>query len=148
LSSFIATGGDIKQWVGVQTQPNQSKWDIWGRMRGWEPSLQKLEPSLEPYRDLPWLTSDRSTLVQTAYSLRSLKPQLFAWNRDGSVNHHFEWKQPWPANADANVVVWIDPSEPPPMLLLRYPKARRLAEARADRVSLQAWLLESQNTQP
>lgn len=148
LSGFIATGGDIKQWVGVQTQPNQSKWDIWGRMRGWEPSLQQLEPVLEPYRDLPWLTSDRSTLVHTAYSLRSLEPQLFAWNRDGSVNHHFEWKQPWPKNADADVVLWIDPYEPPPLLLLKYPKAHQLAEARSGRVSIQAWRLQSQNTQP
>lgn len=144
LSGFIATGGDIKQWVGVQTQPNQSKWDIWGRMRGWDESLQTLKPALTPYRDLPWITGDRSTLVQAAYSLRTLEPKLYAWNRDGSVHHHFEWKQPWPANATDKAVVWLNPSEPDAMLLSRYPNARKLGEAQSGRITLQAWLLQTQ----
>jgi hypothetical protein len=148
LSGFIATGGDIKQWVGVQTQPNQSKWDIWGRMRGWDQSLQALQPALEPYRDVPWLTGDRSTLVQAAYSLRALEPKLYAWNSDGSVHHHFEWKQPWPADADAHTVVWLNPDPPHPLLLQRYPKARQLAKVQSGRVTLQAWLLKAQDTKP
>lgn len=148
LSGFIATGGDIKQWVGVQTQPNQSKWDIWGRMRGWDDSFQALKPTLEPYRDLPWLTSDRSTLVQAAYNLRSLEPKLYAWNSDGSVHHHFEWKQAWPSEAHAKAVVWINPEAPHPLLLKRYPKARQLAEAKSGRIKLQVWLLETQGSQP
>jgi 4-amino-4-deoxy-L-arabinose transferase-like glycosyltransferase len=148
LSGFIATGGDIKQWVGVQTPPNQSKWDIWGRMRGWDASLQTLKPALEPYRDLPWLTGDRSTLVQAAYSLRALEPKLYAWNTDGSVHHHFEWKQPWPTNATDPAVVWINPGEPHPLLLSRYPNSRQLAEAQSGRITLQVWLLQTQNTKP
>lgn len=148
LSGLIATGGDIKQWVGIQTQAHQSKWDIWGRMRGWDESLQTLKPSLEPYRDVPWLTGDRSTLVQTAYSLRSLQPKLYAWNSDGSVHHHFEWKQAWPADADAKAVIWLNPNAPHPLLLKRYPKARLLAEATSGRITLQAWLLETQGAQP
>jgi hypothetical protein len=148
LSGFIATGGDIKQWVGVQTQPNQSKWDIWGRMRGWDEALQTLKPALEPYRDAPWLTGDRSTLVQAAYSLRSWEPQLFAWNSDGSVHHHFEWKQPWPANATDPTVVWLNPGEPHPALLMRYPNASLLGEAKSGRITLQAWLLQTQNAKP
>jgi 4-amino-4-deoxy-L-arabinose transferase-like glycosyltransferase len=148
LSGFIATGGDLKQWVGVQTQPNQSKWDIWGRMRGWDASLQALQPALEAYRDVPWLTGDRSTLVQAAYSLRTLEPKLYAWNSDGGVHHHFEWKQPWPANATDLAVVWLNPGEPPPALLMRYPHARKLAQAQSGRVTLQAWLLQAQQPQP
>jgi len=148
LSGFIATGGDIKQWVGLQTQSNQSKWDIWGRMRGWNESLQILQPALEPYHDVPWLTGDRSTLVQAAYNLRSLEPKLFAWNSDGGVHHHFEWKQPWPADASANAVVWLNPGEPHPALLMRYPNARLLGEAKSGRIALQAWLLQKQKSQP
>ena len=148
LSGLIATGGDIKQWVGVQTQANQSKWDIWGRMRGWDESLHALEPALAPYRELPWLTGDRSTLVQAAYNLRALEPKLYAWNSDGSVHHHFEWKQPWPANADAKAVVWLNPNAPHPLLLKRYPQARQLGEAQSGRVTLQAWLLETQGSKP
>jgi len=148
LSGFIATGGDIKQWLGVQTQPHQSKWDIWGRMRGWDTSLQALQPALEPYRDTPWLTGERSTLVQAAYSLRALEPKLYAWNSDGSVHHHFEWKQPWPADADAHTVVWLNTEPPPPLLLKRYPKAHQLAKAQSGRVTLQAWLLEAQGAKP
>ena len=148
LSGFIATGGDIKQWVGVQTQPNQSKWDIWGRMRGWDASLLALKPTLEPYRDVPWLTGDRSTLVQAAYSLRTLEPKLYAWNTDGSVHHHFEWKQPWPADATDTAVVWINPGEPHPLLLSRYPNARQLAQAHSGRITLQVWLLQTQHTKP
>ena len=117
-------------------------------MRGWDESLQTLKPSLEPYRDVPWLTGDRSTLVQTAYSLRSLQPKLYAWNSDGSVHHHFEWKQAWPADADAKAVIWLNPNAPHPLLLQRYPKARLLAEATSGRITLQAWLLETQGAQP
>lgn len=148
LSGSVATGGDIKQWVGVQAPPNQSKWDIWGRMRGWEASLQTLQPALEPYRDVPWLTGDRSTLVQAAYSLRALEPKLYAWNSDGSVHHHFEWKQAWPVDADAKTVVWLNPEPPPPHLLKRYPKAQQLGQAQSGRVTLQAWLLQTQGSQP
>jgi hypothetical protein len=148
LSGFIATGGDIKQWVGVQTQPNQSKWDIWGRMRGWDEALKSLQPALEPYRDVPWLAGNRSTLVQAAYSLRTLEPKLFAWNSDGGVHHHFEWKQPWPADATATTVVWLNSGEPHPALLLRYPNASLLGEAKSGRITLQAWLLQNQKTQP
>lgn len=148
LSSFIATGGDIKQWVGVQTQPNQSKWDIWGRMRGWDASLQTLKPTLEPYREVPWLTGDRSTLVQAAYSLRDLEPKLYAWNTDGGVHHHFEWKQPWPIDASDPAVLWINPGEPSPLLLSRYPNTRKLAEAQSGRITLQVWLLQTQHAKP
>lgn len=148
LSGFIATAGDIKPWLGIPSQAQQSKWDIWGRMRGWDPALQELKSALEPYRDVPWLTGDRSTLVQTAYSLRTLEPKLFAWNSDGAVHHHFEWKQPWPANATADTVVWISASEPPALLLIRYPKTRKLGEARSGRIALQTWLLQAQDTQP
>lgn len=148
LSGFIANGGDIKQWVGVQTQPNQSKWDIWGRMRGWDASLQTLKPTLEPYRDIPWLTGDRSTLVQAAYSLRALEPKLYAWNTDGGVHHHFEWKQPWPIDASDPAVLWINPGEPHPLLLSRYPNARKLAEAQSGRITLQVWLLQTQHAKP
>ena len=148
LSGFIAVGGDIKQWVGVSTPANQSKWDIWGRMRGWEEALQTLQPALEPYRDVPWLTGDRSTLVQTAYSLRELEPHLFAWNSDGRVHHHFEWKQPWPADASDPTVVWLNPGEPHPALLMRYPHARQLGVATSGRVTLQAWVLQHQPTAP
>jgi hypothetical protein len=148
LSGFIATGGDIKQWVGVSTPANQSKWDIWGRMRGWDEALKSLQPALEPYRDVPWLAGNRSTLVQAAYSLRTLEPKLFAWNSDGGVHHHFEWKQPWPADATATTVVWLNSGEPHPALLLRYPNASLLGEAKSGRITLQAWLLQNQKTQP
>jgi hypothetical protein len=148
LSGFIATGGDIKQWVGVPTQPNQSKWDIWGRMRGWDESLHTLQPALAPYRDVPWLTGDRSTLVQAAYSLRTLEPKMYAWNSDGGVHHHFEWKQPWPADATANEVVWLNPVQPHPALLMRYPNARLLGVGKSGRITLQAWLLQNQEAQP
>jgi ABC-type cobalamin transport system permease subunit len=87
-------------------------------------------------------------LVQTAYSLRELEPQLFAWNSDGGVHHHFEWKQPWPADASDPTVVWLNPSEPHPALRLRYPHARQLGVANSGRVTLQAWLLQTQPTTP
>lgn len=148
LSGSVAMGGDIKQWMGIQTQPNESKWDIWGRMRGWDASLHALQPALLPYRDLPWLTSDRSTLVQAAYELRALKPKLYAWTSDGSVHNHFEWKQAWPTDAQAKAVVWLNPDAPPTLLLSRYPKARQLAEAQSAGTTLQAWLLETQGSQP
>lgn len=141
LSGAIAVGGDLKQWVGVQTQPGQSKWDIWGRMRGWHETLQTLQPQLAPYASLPWVTDERSTLVQTAYELRALNPQLYAWNADGSVHHHFEWKQPW--RGQASSLVWISSQPPHAKLAHQYLDVHPLAQAQSDRVTLQVWLLRT-----
>lgn len=141
LSGAIALGGDLKQWVGIQTQPGQSKWDIWGRMRGWHEALHTLQPQLEPYVELPWVTDERSTLVQASYELRSLSPKFYAWNADGSVHHHFEWKQPW--TGQGNALIWISSQPPHTKLVNQYAEVQPLANAQSDRVTLQAWLLKN-----
>lgn len=141
LSAVIAQGGDLRRWIGRPAAAGKPAWDIWSRMRGWHEALGALAPALEAQRDLPWVTNDRTLLVQTAYELRALRPELRSWSRDGQVRHHFDWKQPLRPDA-VPALVFLDDQAPDAALLAHYPLARPLAQAESGRVRLQAWLLE------
>lgn len=149
LSGAIAVGGDLKHWAGVSTKQGQSKWDIWGRMRGWHETLQSIQPTLSDLSDTPWVTDDRSTFVHASYELRELTPQLYAWNANGGVYHHFDWKHPWvTTDPQATKFVWLSPNPPHPQLIAQYSIAKHIGTWQSDRVSLQVWLLEKGRAQP
>lgn len=147
LSAAIAQGGDLRRWIGRPAAAGKPAWDIWSRMRGWHEALGALAPALETQRQLPWVTSDRTLLVQTAYELRALQPELRAWSPGGQVRHHFDWKQPLRPDA-APALVFLGDEAPDAALLAQYPLARPLAQAESGRVRLQAWLLERQPPAP
>lgn len=146
LSAAIAQGGDLRRWIGRPAAAGKPAWDIWSRMRGWHEALGALAPALAPHRDLPWVTSDRTLLVQTGYELRALQPELRSWSPDGQVRHHFDWKQPLQPDAAPAALVFLGDEAPDAALLALYPLARPLAEAKSGRVQLQAWLLERPGT--
>jgi 4-amino-4-deoxy-L-arabinose transferase-like glycosyltransferase len=148
FSGAVATGGDLKTWFGMHPPPDATKWELWSRMRGWHDALQALNPTLTPYRELPWITTNRNTLVQSTYELRHLKPKVFMWNPTGAIHHHFDWKQPWPMDSDAPAVIWLAKETPPEQLLRRYPFAEKLDMATSAHVTLQAWLLQRERAKP
>lgn len=141
LSAAIAQGGDLRRWIGRPAAAGKPAWDIWSRMRGWHEALGALAPALAPHRDLPWVTNDRTLLVQTGYELRALQPELRSWSPGGQVRHHFDWKQPLRPDA-VPALVFLGDEAPDAALLAHYPLARPLAQAESGRVRLQAWLLE------
>ncbi|MEO0003704.1 MAG: hypothetical protein RLZZ22_1396 [Pseudomonadota bacterium] len=146
LSAAIAQGGDLRRWIGRPATAGQPAWDIWGRMRGWHEALGALAPALAPHRDLPWVTNDRTLLVQTGYELRALRPELRAWSPGGEVRHHFDWKQPLRPDAAPAALVFLGYEAPDAALRALYPLARPLAQAESGRVNLQAWLLQRKET--
>lgn len=148
LSAAIATGGDLKAWVGIETPAGKSKWDIWSRMRGWDETLQQLQPVLEPHRNVPWVFASRATLVHTAYGLRELNPHVYSFNSDGAVHHHFDWKSPYSKVVTQPQLVWVSAEAPHPQLLSTHPIATLLGQAQTGRVSLQAWLLQTSQVTP
>lgn len=141
LSAAIAQGGDLRRWIGRPAAAGKPAWDIWSRMRGWHEALGALAPALEAQRQLPWVTNDRTLLVQTGYELRALQPELRSWSADGQVRHHFDWRQPLRPDA-VPALVFLGDEAPDAALLAHYPLARPLAQAESGRVRLQAWLLE------
>ncbi|WP_306544732.1 ArnT family glycosyltransferase [Malikia spinosa] len=146
LSAAIAQGGDLRRWIGRPAAAGKPAWDIWSRMRGWHEALGALAPALAPHRDLPWVTSDRTLLVQIGYELRALQPELRSWSPGGQVRHHFDWKQPLRPEAAPAALVFLGDEAPDAALLALYPLVRPLAEAESGRVKLQAWLLERPGT--
>ncbi len=146
LSAAIVQGGDLRRWIGSPATAGKPAWDIWGRMRGWHEALGALAPALAPQRDLPWVTNDRTLLVQTGYELRALRPELRAWSPGGQVRHHFDWKQPLHLDAAPTALVFLGYEVPDAALLALYPVARPLAQAESGRVNLQAWLLQRKET--
>jgi hypothetical protein len=115
-------------------------------MRGWHEALGALAPALAPQRDLPWVTNDRTLLVQIGYELRALQPELRSWSADGQVRHHFDWKQPLRPDAAPAALVFLGDEAPDAALRALYPLARPLAQSDSGRVHLQAWLLERQHS--
>lgn len=146
LSAAIALGGDLRRWTGAPVAAGKPAWDIWGRMRGWHEALGALAPALAPQRNLPWVTNDRTLLVQTGYELRALRPELRAWSPGGQIRHHFDWKQPLRLDAAPPALVFLGYEAPDAALLALYPVARPLAQAASGRVNLQAWLLQRKET--
>ena len=145
LSAVIAQGGDLRRWIGRPAVAGKPAWDIWSRMRGWHEALGALAPALEPQRQLPWVTNDRTLLVQTGYELRALQPELRSWSADGQVRHHFDWKQPLRPDVTP-ALVFLGDEAPDATLLALYPRVRPLAQAESGRVRLQAWLLQRKET--
>ena len=145
LSAAIAQGGDLRRWIGHPATAGKPAWDIWSRMRGWHEALGALAPALAPHRELPWISNDRTLLVQTAYELRALQPELRSWSPDGQMRHHFDWKQPLRRDAAPAALVFLGDEAPDAALRALYPLTRPLAQAESGRVHLQAWLLERQD---
>ena len=148
LSAIIATAGDLKSWVGIQTPAGKSKWDIWSRMRGWDETLLALKPALKDHREIPWVFSSRAALVHTAYALRDVAPKGYSFNPDGQVHHHFDWKHSYLSVNQQPALVWIATEGPSADLLQSHPDARLLAKAQSGRVALQAWLLQTKQVNP
>jgi len=126
----------------VPAAAGKPAWDIWGRMRGWHEALGALQPKLAPHADLVWVIEDRTLLVQTAYELRALQPQLRSWSPTGEVRHHFDWKQALRPDAAPPQAVYLGYDEPDAALRALYPRAEPLAQAESGRVQLHAWLLQ------
>lgn len=142
VSSAVALGGDLRSWGGAPVAGRQT-WDIWGRMRGWHEALGALRPALQAHAGEVWVLSDRTQLVQVAYELRELQPQLRSWSPSGNVRHHFDWKQPFRPEqlAPGASVLFIGSGVPPASLLAQLPVQTAVAQAQSGRVALQVWRL-------
>jgi len=138
LSGVLTLGGDLRAWFTDQPLSERNQWDVWARMRGWHEVLAELKPARLRYPDLPVVAEGRTILTEVAYEWRDL-PKPWAWNERGLVENHFDWWRHLDTQAHAEVL--FVGSSPPAKLLVAYPNAQPLQEARAGRVYLGLWLL-------
>lgn len=114
--------------------------DLWARMRGWEPALQTLEPTVAQ-QGLPVAVNARDLLVHARYVWRDQPFNVKAWPGSGRPRHHYEQFQPlWqPGQAPPAAVVLLSEGEPSAQLRQAYPHWQRLQQARWGRLDLQLW---------
>lgn len=133
--------GSLPQ-IQKQALTSARHFDLWARMRGWEPVLGELKAALASEPDLPVAATRRDLVVHARYVWRDLDRAVMAWPAAGRPRHHYEQFEP----------LWSDPQRPPQRLLLlsdaapsdelrrQYPHWRQVGAAQSGRVRIELWL--------
>lgn len=133
--------GSLPQ-IQKQALTSVRHFDLWARMRGWEPVLGELKAALASEPDLPVAATRRDLVVHARYVWRDLDRAVMAWPATGRPRHHYEQFEP----------LWSDPQRPPQRLLLlsdaapsdelrrQYPHWRQVGAAQSGRVRIELWL--------
>jgi 4-amino-4-deoxy-L-arabinose transferase-like glycosyltransferase len=88
LASGLSLGGDWRARLGLSVQ--KSKWDLWGRARGWEEGLRPLKPWLAAYPDATLVALDRTLIVHAAYAWRDQSTLALSWQQTPHPLHHYD----------------------------------------------------------
>jgi hypothetical protein len=149
LALLIPAGGSLLGSLpAIQKQALTSArhFDLWARMRGWEPVLLELKGSLVSQPDLPVAATRRDLVVHARYVWRDLDRPVMAWPSALRPRHHYEQFEP----------LWVIGQQRPQRLLVltdaplsedvkrQYPQWRQVGAARSGRVQLELWLASEQ----
>lgn len=136
LSAALALAGQAVAQGGPHAPPT---WDLWARMRGWQPALDALRPALAAQPGLPVAAQPRELLAQAAYAWRDTGRAPQAWPVDGPPHHHYEQVTRLSLQALPPSLLWLGEAPPPASMAARYARLTPLAQARDGRVALQLW---------
>lgn len=135
-------------WPSIQNQALQSArhFDLWARMRGWEPVLRQLQPALNSEPNLPVAATRRDLVVHARYVWRGLDRPVMAWPSPQRPRHHYEqFEALWTAGQQrpARLLLLTDAPLGDPFKQ-QYPHWRQLGAAESGRVKLELWLASEQ----
>lgn len=145
-TTALALAGDIRRLLPSERAAVRS-WDLWARMRGWQPALDALRPALVVHPDLPLRADSRELSAHAAYAWRDLPRRVEAVPFDGLPRHHYEMLADR-TSASRGPWLLLTANEPAPTLLRGHGPARLLAEARDGRVVVRLWWLHGKPVPP
>lgn len=155
LFTGMASTDDVRRFVPFASQhPSATQWDLWGRMRGWEPALTAMAPARERHPDWAILSDSRSLLAHAGYVWRRTadgvdppRPTwslLRGWRAPGRpASNHFALQQALgKVPGEAREGLWLlSEGQPDPALLSSFASAQPVATARSGKLRLELWAL-------
>jgi hypothetical protein len=121
-------------------------WDIWARMRGWDPLLDALRPLVQAHPQALLAADGRDLLAHARYAWRDLGLRPWSWDAADPPRHHYDMVQ------GLSVLKLAPPQRPAQVLLLAhalsasarmaYGRCERLWSGRLRHQPVALWLLE------
>lgn len=145
LPAGLALAGAVAQrWAGGAAAPDAAppRWDVWARMRGWEPALAALRPALAAQPGLPVVATQRELIVQARHAWRDLARPVLALPPAGAPQHHYELAHALPRAALAAPWLLLDQDRPDAAPCPSGGRCVLLSAARSGRVGLRLWRVE------
>lgn len=145
------------RWAGMPRAAWPPMLDPWTRLRGWQPALQALKPTVAQHPQAWVIGSSRAVLAHAGYHWRDLRLQRLAWAPPAAAAHdhahdyahHYalqcRWQGQWPPAGQSLLVLSEGP--PPADLQQRLGPLQLLAradgEVRPGRV-VSLWLMQAE----
>jgi 4-amino-4-deoxy-L-arabinose transferase-like glycosyltransferase len=108
--------------------------DLWGRMRAWEAGFDHLRPHAEPLAGAILVSPTRQALSQALYHWRDLGLRPAAFNPDGRIRNHYEFRCPWSLAArERGPMLVLTEGPRPPSLEAAFERIEPLAVVRRPR---------------
>ena len=140
FSTALSLGGDWRARLNLPVQ--KSKWDLWGRARGWEEGLVQLQPLLASNPDATLVALDRTLIVHAAYAWREQKVMALSWQQTSHPLHHYDLLYRFDPAKHSGPVLLLVMGDLPGFVRERYRHVERLSDAAPSGRPLFVWLLK------
>jgi 4-amino-4-deoxy-L-arabinose transferase-like glycosyltransferase len=140
FSTALSLGGDWRDRLGLPVQ--KSKWDLWGRARGWEEALLQFQPLVASHPDATLVALDRTLIIHAAYAWRAQKVMALSWQRTPHPLHHYDLLYRFDPAQHTGPVLLLVMGELPGFVRERYKQVELLSDPAPTGRQLFLWLLK------
>jgi 4-amino-4-deoxy-L-arabinose transferase-like glycosyltransferase len=140
LATAVSLGGDWRARLGLPVQ--KSKWDLWGRARGWQEALHPLETLVAQHPEAVLVALDRTLIVHSAYAWREQRTMALSWQQTPHPLHHYDLLYRFDPAKQPQPVLLLVMGELPTFVRAKYQHVQLLSEAQPAGRALFLWLLK------
>jgi len=140
LTSAVSLGGDWRARLGLPVQ--KSKWDLWGRARGWQEALQPFETMVAQHPEAVLVALDRTLIVHSAYAWREQHRLALSWQQSPQPLHHYDLLYRFDPATHTEPVLLLVMGELPAFVRAKYKHVQRLSDPEPAGRALFLWLLK------
>ena len=140
FSSAVSLGGDWRARLGLSVQ--KSKWDLWGRARGWQEALQPLQVLAAQHPQATLVALDRTLVIHSAYAWREQKTMALSWQQTPQPLHHYDLLYRFEPAKHPEPVLLLVMGELPAFVRARYAQVQLLSDPQPAGRALFLWLLK------
>ena len=140
LATAVSLGGDWRARLGLPVQ--KSKWDLWGRARGWEEALQPMQVLVAQHPEALLVALDRTLIIHSAYAWREQHTMALSWQQTAHPQHHYDLLYRFEPAQHPGPVLLLVMGELPAFVRAKYQHVQLLSQAQPAGRSLFLWLLK------